>query len=206
MLLLYERLKLYHEVLRCYMEAGDHRGLIVNAARLGHHDPNLWLEVLSHLAARQQDCSAEARTRARTRGRAGADCTPRQPQRFSAVAVADALSWRKGKKQQEAVSTDSSLMLLSRRPGCVAPVSPHAILSHSAPLLHGRRRCGRRWRTSSAAGCSRRWWCCSSSPRTLAYHWCEGPPPTCFSERFQPQQPSCINLNLAAGGGKEEAV
>lgn len=61
MLLLFERLKLYHEVLRCYMEAGDHRGLIVNAARLGQHDPNLWLEVLSYLAARQQDCSAEVR-------------------------------------------------------------------------------------------------------------------------------------------------
>lgn len=63
MLLLYERLKLYHEVLRCYMEAEDYRGLIVNAARLGHHDPNLWLEVLSYLAARQQDCSAEVRGR-----------------------------------------------------------------------------------------------------------------------------------------------
>jgi len=56
---LYERMGLFVEVLRCYMRASDHRGLLDTCTRLGQSQPRLWVEVLSFFSSREQDCSAE---------------------------------------------------------------------------------------------------------------------------------------------------
>ena len=47
-LFLYERLGMYTHLLRCYMDAGDARGLLDTASRLGARQPGLWKDVLEY--------------------------------------------------------------------------------------------------------------------------------------------------------------
>jgi hypothetical protein len=51
LLFLYERLRLYPQLLRCYMDARDARGLLDAAVRLGGREPALWRDVLMHFGA-----------------------------------------------------------------------------------------------------------------------------------------------------------
>lgn len=66
LLFLYERLRMYPELLRAYMAAGDARGLLDAAARLGGREPALWREVLEHFggASSGSDEAAAAVTEA----------------------------------------------------------------------------------------------------------------------------------------------
>uniref|UniRef100_A0A1D1XE62 Vacuolar protein sorting-associated protein 11 homolog n=1 Tax=Anthurium amnicola TaxID=1678845 RepID=A0A1D1XE62_9ARAE len=61
---LYEKLKLYKEVITCYMQEGDHSGLIACCKRLGDStkggDPSLWVDLLKYFAeVDDDDCSKE---------------------------------------------------------------------------------------------------------------------------------------------------
>lgn len=58
-ILLFERMKRYDDVLRCYMDAQDYRGLLDAASRFGQSEPQLWFEVLSYLASQSGDLSKE---------------------------------------------------------------------------------------------------------------------------------------------------
>ena len=61
-LFLYERMRLYQGALACYMEEGDHRGLLQTATRLGHQGPQIWQDVLAYFGSCPTgDCSAEVR-------------------------------------------------------------------------------------------------------------------------------------------------
>ncbi|KAL0445249.1 UNVERIFIED_CONTAM: Vacuolar protein-sorting-associated protein 11 [Sesamum latifolium] len=63
LLFLYEKLKLYKEVIACYMQAHDHEGLIACCKRLGDSgkggDPSLWADVLKYFGELGEDCSKE---------------------------------------------------------------------------------------------------------------------------------------------------
>lgn len=56
---LFERMRRHDDVLRCYMDAKDYRGLLDAAVRLGREEPQLWFEVLSFLVSQDGDISAE---------------------------------------------------------------------------------------------------------------------------------------------------
>jgi len=62
LLFLYERLRMYPELLRCYMAAGDTRGLLDAAARLGAREPALWRDVLTHFGGLDLSSGAAAAT------------------------------------------------------------------------------------------------------------------------------------------------
>ncbi|KAK9091894.1 hypothetical protein Syun_026805 [Stephania yunnanensis] len=65
MLFLYEKLKLYKEVIACYMQAHDHEGLIACCKKLGVSstggDPSLWWDVLKYFGELGEDCSKEVK-------------------------------------------------------------------------------------------------------------------------------------------------
>ncbi|MFS7921846.1 putative transcription factor C2H2 family [Helianthus anomalus] len=65
LLYLYEKLKLYKEVIACYMRAHDHVGLIACCKRLGDSgtggDPTLWADLLKYFGELGEDCSKEVR-------------------------------------------------------------------------------------------------------------------------------------------------
>ncbi|CAH9142881.1 unnamed protein product [Cuscuta epithymum] len=65
LLFLYERMKLYKEVIACYMQAHDHEGLIACCKRLGDSgkggDPSLWAEVLKYFGELGENCSKEVK-------------------------------------------------------------------------------------------------------------------------------------------------
>ncbi|XP_011100628.1 vacuolar protein-sorting-associated protein 11 homolog [Sesamum indicum] len=65
LLFLYEKLKLYKEVIACYMQAHDHEGLIACCKRLGDSgkggDPSLWADVLKYFGELGEDCSKEVK-------------------------------------------------------------------------------------------------------------------------------------------------
>ncbi|KAL6554481.1 Vacuolar protein sorting-associated protein 11 [Orobanche minor] len=65
LLYIYEKLKLYKEVIACYMQAHDHEGLIACCKRLGDSgkggDPSLWADVLKYFGELGEDCSKEVK-------------------------------------------------------------------------------------------------------------------------------------------------
>lgn len=65
LLYLYEKMKLYKEVIACYMQAHDHEGLIACCKRLGDSgkggDPTLWADVLKYFGELGEDCSKEVK-------------------------------------------------------------------------------------------------------------------------------------------------
>nr|XP_043629208.1 vacuolar protein-sorting-associated protein 11 homolog [Erigeron canadensis] len=65
LLYLYEKLKLYKEVIACYMRSHDHDGLIACCKRLGDSgtggDPTLWADLLKYFGELGEDCSKEVR-------------------------------------------------------------------------------------------------------------------------------------------------
>lgn len=65
LLYIYEKLKLYKEVIGCYMQAHDHEGLIACCKRLGDSgkggDPSLWADLLKYFGELGEDCSKEVK-------------------------------------------------------------------------------------------------------------------------------------------------
>ncbi|KMS98344.1 hypothetical protein BVRB_4g093580 [Beta vulgaris subsp. vulgaris] len=65
LLFIYERMKLYKEVIACYMQAHDHEGLIACCKRLGDSgkggDPTLWSDVIKYFGELGEDCSREVK-------------------------------------------------------------------------------------------------------------------------------------------------
>jgi hypothetical protein len=66
MLCLYEKMKLYKEVIGCcYMQAHDHEGLIACWKRLGDSgkggDPSLWADLLKYFGELGEDCFKEVK-------------------------------------------------------------------------------------------------------------------------------------------------
>ncbi|KAL5798082.1 hypothetical protein ACOSQ2_002902 [Xanthoceras sorbifolium] len=65
LLYLYEKMKLYKEVIACYMQAHDHEGLIACCKRLGDSgkggDPTLWADLLKYFGELGEDCSKEVK-------------------------------------------------------------------------------------------------------------------------------------------------
>jgi tetratricopeptide (TPR) repeat protein len=65
LLFLYEKMKLYKEVLAVYMKDHDYQGLISTCKRLGESarggDPSLWNDVLSYFGEHGENCSDEVR-------------------------------------------------------------------------------------------------------------------------------------------------
>lgn len=65
LLYLYEKMKLYKEVIACYMQAQDHEGLIACCKRLGDSgkggDPSLWADLLKYFGELGEDCSKEVK-------------------------------------------------------------------------------------------------------------------------------------------------
>nr|XP_010942636.1 vacuolar protein-sorting-associated protein 11 homolog [Elaeis guineensis] len=65
LLFLYEKMKLYKEVVACYMQAHDHDGLIMCCKKLGDSthggDPSLWGDLLKYFGELGEDCSKEVK-------------------------------------------------------------------------------------------------------------------------------------------------
>jgi len=65
LLFLYEKLKLYKEVISCYKQAHDHEGLIACCKKLGDSsqggDPSLWGDLLKYFGELGEDCSKEVK-------------------------------------------------------------------------------------------------------------------------------------------------
>lgn len=65
LLFLYEKMKLYKEVMACYMQDKDYQGLISCCKRLGDSsrggDSSLWADVLQYFGERGEDCSKEVK-------------------------------------------------------------------------------------------------------------------------------------------------
>ncbi|OAY83369.1 vacuolar protein-sorting-associated protein 11 homolog [Ananas comosus] len=65
MLFLYEKMKLYKEVIACYMQSHDHEGLIACCKKLGDSsqggDPTLWGDLLKYFGELGEDCSKEVK-------------------------------------------------------------------------------------------------------------------------------------------------
>ncbi|XP_025015789.1 vacuolar protein-sorting-associated protein 11 homolog isoform X2 [Ricinus communis] len=65
LLYLYEKMKLYKEVIACYMQAHDHEGLIACCKRLGDSskggEPSLWADLLKYFGELGEDCSKEVK-------------------------------------------------------------------------------------------------------------------------------------------------
>lgn len=65
LLFLYEQMKLYKEVIACYMRTHDHEGLIACCKKLGDStqggDPSLWVDVLNYFSELGEDCSKEVK-------------------------------------------------------------------------------------------------------------------------------------------------
>ena len=56
---LYEKLRMYHMVIQHHIEARDSASIIKNCKKFGNSQPNLWVQVLTHFASRQDDCEEE---------------------------------------------------------------------------------------------------------------------------------------------------
>ncbi|KAL1224909.1 putative vacuolar protein-sorting-associated protein 11 [Cardamine amara subsp. amara] len=65
LLYLYEKMKLYKEVIACYMQNHDHEGLIACCKRLGDSgkggDPSLWADLLKYFGEIGEDCTKEVK-------------------------------------------------------------------------------------------------------------------------------------------------
>jgi len=58
MLYLYEKLKLYNEIVQHHMETNEYAAILGACKKFGHIDPNLWVQVLSYFALKDEgeDC------------------------------------------------------------------------------------------------------------------------------------------------------
>lgn len=65
LLYIYEKMKLYKEVIACYMQAHDHEGLIACCKKLGDSDkggdPTLWADLLKYFGELGEDCTKEVK-------------------------------------------------------------------------------------------------------------------------------------------------
>ena len=65
LLFLYEKMKLYKEVIACYMQAHDHEGLIQCCKKIGDssqgRDPSLFGDLLKYFGELGEDCSEEVK-------------------------------------------------------------------------------------------------------------------------------------------------
>ncbi|CAH8390112.1 unnamed protein product [Eruca vesicaria subsp. sativa] len=65
LLYLYEKMKLYREVIACYMQNHDHEGLIACCKKLGDSgkggDPSLWADLLKYFGEIGEDCTKEVK-------------------------------------------------------------------------------------------------------------------------------------------------
>ncbi|KAJ0230048.1 Vacuolar protein-sorting-associated protein 11 [Hirschfeldia incana] len=65
LLYLYEKMKLYKEVIACYMQNHDHEGLIACCKKLGDSgkggDPSLWADLLKYFGEIGEDCTKEVK-------------------------------------------------------------------------------------------------------------------------------------------------
>lgn len=65
LLYIYEKMKLYKEVIACYMQAHDHEGLIACCKKLGDSDQggdqSLWADLLKYFGELGEDCSKEVK-------------------------------------------------------------------------------------------------------------------------------------------------
>lgn len=59
LLFLYERLHMYHMLIRHYMEVGDSAAILTNCKAYGAKDPNLWMQVLQYFASQYEESSNE---------------------------------------------------------------------------------------------------------------------------------------------------
>ncbi|XP_062520596.1 vacuolar protein sorting-associated protein 11 homolog [Corticium candelabrum] len=55
-LYLYERARLYHQILQHHMEHDDYHQVIETCNSHGQKDPNLWVQALSYFAGKEDDC------------------------------------------------------------------------------------------------------------------------------------------------------
>jgi hypothetical protein len=58
-MLLLEKLNMYHEIVQYHMERHEYRQIIQSCNQFGERDPNLWIQVLSYFASISDECSAE---------------------------------------------------------------------------------------------------------------------------------------------------
>lgn len=58
-LVVYEHLKLYHEIVDFHMENNDYEQVISSCKKYGPMDPDLWIEALTYFALRDDDCQHE---------------------------------------------------------------------------------------------------------------------------------------------------
>eukprot|EP00002_Diphylleia_rotans_P002067 TRINITY_DN11279_c0_g1_i5.p1 TRINITY_DN11279_c0_g1~~TRINITY_DN11279_c0_g1_i5.p1 ORF type:complete len:734 (+),score=159.34 TRINITY_DN11279_c0_g1_i5:50-2251(+) len=58
-LYLYEKLKLYNEILQFHMDQNDHEQIMRACMKFGARDPNLWIQVLSYFAGKTELCHKE---------------------------------------------------------------------------------------------------------------------------------------------------
>nr|XP_006822187.1 PREDICTED: vacuolar protein sorting-associated protein 11 homolog [Saccoglossus kowalevskii] len=59
MLYLYEKAKLYQQILRYHMEHDEHIHIIDCCKRFGQQDPSLWVQALSYFAGKEEDCKPQ---------------------------------------------------------------------------------------------------------------------------------------------------
>ncbi|XP_046856298.1 vacuolar protein sorting-associated protein 11 homolog [Xenia sp. Carnegie-2017] len=55
-LLLYEKSKLFHQILRYHMEHDEHVNVMETCRKYGSQDSNLWVQALSYFASKENDC------------------------------------------------------------------------------------------------------------------------------------------------------
>jgi hypothetical protein len=59
LLYLYEKSALYHEIIQYYFENNEYDNIIQACKKYGDKDPNLWIQVLSYFASKEEDCQKE---------------------------------------------------------------------------------------------------------------------------------------------------
>jgi len=60
-LFLYEKAKLFQQILRYHMEHDDHDAIIEDCKKYGHQDTSLWSQALSYFARKEEDCRKHIR-------------------------------------------------------------------------------------------------------------------------------------------------
>eukprot|EP00795_Rhopilema_esculentum_P008547 gene8547-14548_t len=60
-LFLYEKAKLFQQILRYHMEHNDHDAIIDNCKKYGRQDTSLWSQALSYFARKEEDCRSQIR-------------------------------------------------------------------------------------------------------------------------------------------------
>jgi hypothetical protein len=58
-LILYEKLGLYNEIVEHYMEENDYTKVIAHCKKYGVQEPSVWIKALTYFARKEEDCRAE---------------------------------------------------------------------------------------------------------------------------------------------------